>query len=100
MGQTDKWPMIRRKATRVQAAEATEVAMRKQEKAQRYATEPNRFLIGSIRATMSSQHGLRELEFKDGVWSCSCEYYETHSTCSHIMAIELILSRAGLRVDG
>jgi hypothetical protein len=29
--------------------------------------------------------------FEDATWQCNCEFFVTHSTCSHTMALERIL---------
>ncbi len=70
----------------------------KRRKAERYATERDRFRVESLSATMRSEHGDRIVAFDKGRWSCTCEFFAQHDTCSHVMALDIILSEfAGLR---
>lgn len=64
---------------------------RKQEKAQVYATQPERFELLEIHLKMHSSHGLRQISYQNGTWNCTCEFFKQHSTCSHTMAAERIL---------
>lgn len=63
----------------------------KRRKAERYATEPDRFCIDSLSATMHSEHGDRAIVFEKGKWSCTCDFFAEQQTCSHVMALEIIL---------
>lgn len=77
--------------------EAIEV---KRRKAERYATEADRFRLESLSAAMESEHGDRLITFSHGKWSCSCEFFLSHETCSHVMALDILLSRrAGIRLS-
>jgi hypothetical protein len=69
----------------------TEAVFKKRKKAQRYANEPERFELSCIRATMTSEHGTRKVEFSEGKWQCTCEFYAENGTCSHTMALEILL---------
>lgn len=70
----------------------------KRRKAERYSTESNRFCIDSLSVTMRSEHGNRAVAFDKGKWSCTCDFFAEHRTCSHVMALEIVLSEfAGLR---
>jgi hypothetical protein len=80
--------------------EPSEEAFRKFQKAKQYASEPGRFEIGHIRATMISEHGVRLVEFVQGKWSCNCEFFPDHGTCSHVMALGLVLrEQSGLQLE-
>lgn len=68
----------------------------KREKAQKYASEPERFRILGISLSMKSNHDTRTLTFLDGDWKCTCDFYQETGTCSHIMAIKEILESARL----
>jgi hypothetical protein len=71
----------------------------KRHKAARYMDEQGRFQILSVLATMESEHDNRILQFSDGSWKCSCDFFLEHCTCSHTMALEAILcDKAGLRL--
>ena len=77
---------------------ATEALARKRRKAERYATERDRFCVDSLSATVRSEHGNRIVGFDKGEWSCTCDFFAEYRTCSHIMALEIILSEfTGLR---
>jgi hypothetical protein len=69
----------------------------KRQKAQRYAAEPERFTVQSLHLRMQSEHGVREIAFHEGRWSCTCPFYVDHQTCSHIMAAQQILMNQHLR---
>jgi SWIM zinc finger len=70
-----------------------EASLRKRRKALRYAEEPSRYELSAVRATMNSEHGVRMVEFNQGSWSCSCEFFDGHQFCSHVLALEAILSQ-------
>jgi hypothetical protein len=70
----------------------------KKRKAERYANERGRFCVDSMSVTMRSEHGNRVLTFQNGQWSCTCEFFAQHETCSHVMALDIIFGEsAGLR---
>lgn len=60
-------------------------------KARRYAQEPERVEINGLRARFQGGNNEHQLALRDGVWACSCDFFQTHSTCSHVMALEEIL---------
>jgi len=64
---------------------------KKREKAQKYATEPERFQLLEIKLRMKSTHDIRQVELISGKWSCTCEFFRERNTCSHIMAVQEIL---------
>ncbi|MGH3974643.1 MAG: hypothetical protein ACRDS9_15135 [Pseudonocardiaceae bacterium] len=71
----------------------------KHHKAQRYTNEPDRFRVDAFRVTMKSEHGDRVIGFETGVWSCTCDFFAGYRTCSHVMALDLILGeQAGLQL--
>lgn len=73
----------------------------KRRKAERYATEPDRFRVSSLSVAMRSEHGDRVVGYDNGKWSCTCDFFDQHETCSHVMALEIILSRClGLALSG
>jgi hypothetical protein len=69
----------------------SEALYKKRKKAERYANEPERFELTCIRATMTSEHGTRIIEFSAGEWRCTCEFHAENGTCSHVMALEMLL---------
>ncbi len=71
----------------------------KQRKAARYSREQDRFEVFSVRATMQAEHGARVVEFDGGSWSCTCDFFRHHATCSHVMALEsILLDQAKMRL--
>jgi hypothetical protein len=61
------------------------------EKARRYATELDRVKITGLQADFEGQHRTHKVEFKEGEWHCSCDFFARYGTCSHSMAMERIL---------
>lgn len=61
------------------------------EKAKRYAEERHRINFKDFSARFKGDHDDYTLRFQDGSWSCTCHFFPTHSTCSHVMAIQRIL---------
>lgn len=64
------------------------------EKAHRYAQEPERVQVDTLTATFRGGHDNYALRLVEGRWECSCHTFSTHSvgTCSHVMAMQQILS--------
>lgn len=63
----------------------------KMDKARIYVTQRERFTLNELRLTMTSEHGLRQITFREGVWACTCDFYQQRGTCSHIMAAQELL---------
>lgn len=73
--------------------------LKKRAKALRYATEPERYQLSAICVQMTSEHGTRHISYRDGKWSCTCEFFEVHNLCSHTLALEMIIKdQAHLRL--
>ena len=62
------------------------------EKARRYAAEPERFRIEGFTVTVRGDNTDHCVEFADGEWSCTCDFFAEWSICSHTMAIERVLA--------
>ena len=76
-----------------------EAVLRKKAKALRYTAQQDRYQVSAISARMTSEHGTRDVSFRDGKWSCTCDFFETHRLCSHTLALEMILrDQAHLRL--
>ncbi|TDD32001.1 hypothetical protein E1287_24330 [Actinomadura sp. KC06] len=70
----------------------------KRRKARKYTREPERVMLLEIKMTMRSEHAEREISFSDDVWSCTCDFYTTRRTCSHVMAVqEMLFENLGIR---
>jgi len=72
------------------------------EKARAYAEQRDRVLINSISVSFRGNHNEYPVSCDNGVWKCGCSFFESHSMCSHTMALERILEgmlprEAGLR---
>ena len=62
------------------------IFQRKIRKAKRYILEPERFKTLDNKTIISSEHGIRTVEYKDNRYKCDCEYYKEKGTCSHIIS--------------
>lgn len=61
--------------------------LKKIEKARQYATEPKRFTFkNDTHILFQSEHGIRTLVYKDGIWNCECDFFRSHKLCSHTIA--------------
>lgn len=65
--------------------------MRKREKAKRYAEQRDRIRIESLTVTFDGDNNPHTVHFKEGVWHCDCDFFQTRGICSHTMALEMIL---------
>lgn len=65
-----------------------EALAKKRQKAARYATEPERFVIRALKIEMRSEHATRTLLHVGGQWKCDCDFFKEWQTCSHTMAAE------------
>jgi hypothetical protein len=62
------------------------------EKAHRYAQEPERVSISALTAHFHGGHDDYDVSLAGEDWTCSCHSFESLGTCSHIMAMQEILS--------
>ncbi len=64
------------------------------EKAHRYAREPERIRFSALEATFRGGHDEYTVSLVEGQWRCSCNTFSSHAvgTCSHVMAMQQILS--------
>ncbi len=82
------------------------------EKAKRYAQETDRVTFKELSVKFRGGNGDYDVNFKDGKWHCTCEFYSKWGLCCHTMAMEKILENmlppearkaqldaAGLKVD-
>jgi hypothetical protein len=63
------------------------------EKAHRYAQELDRININVLDATISGDNDQYHVRLTPDGWECSCHTFQSHilETCSHVMAMQLIL---------
>ena len=64
---------------------------KKTEKAKNYAQQPERFELQEMKLKMNSLHDVRDILYKDGKWSCTCDFFKKANTCSHTMAVKEII---------
>ena len=64
----------------------------KVEKSKRYAEEPDRIRFSDFTLRFQGDHRQHLLTFHEGSWHCTCSFFPRHNTCSHVMAVERILS--------
>ena len=62
------------------------------EKARKYASEKNRITVESIKVGFAGDHRSHIVELDTEGWACSCHYFSDYGTCSHVMAMERVLS--------
>jgi len=62
------------------------------EKAKRYAQEPQRLSLDSLRATFQGDRDTYTLSFEERAWSCSCPFFSQWGQCSHTMACQRLLA--------
>ena len=62
-----------------------------QGKAEEYATQPEHFTLFSLEVELKSTHGNRLILYDEGTWNCTCDFFHEWGTCSHTMAIVLLL---------
>ena len=75
------------------------------EKARAYADQKDRVLINSISVSFRGNHDEYPVSYDKGAWSCQCAFFQSHTTCSHTMALERMLEgmlpkEAGLQAKG
>ena len=61
------------------------------EKANRYARETDRISIDGLALTFRGDNDTHRVTLDADRWSCNCHYFESWSTCAHVMAIQKIL---------
>lgn len=61
------------------------------EKAKRYAQERDRIRFEHFHATFDGENNPHTVEFKDGEWTCDCDFFLSRGVCSHTMALERVL---------
>lgn len=64
-------------------------------KASVYASEPERMTFTDFTVHFNGKHQTYRVGFKDGAWTCECDFFGQRGVCSHVMAVEKVLARAG-----
>jgi nucleoside-triphosphatase THEP1 len=65
--------------------------LKKIEKAKKYISEPDRFIVHDSWVELKSEHGIRKIVFNGGICQCNCDFFTTHNVCSHVIATEEII---------
>jgi hypothetical protein len=63
----------------------------KVEKANRYARELDRITIERISLTFRGDNDIHHVSLDTGQWHCTCHYFESWSSCVHLLALQKIL---------
>lgn len=64
---------------------------RKIEKAKDYSVQEGRVVLMQFQATFRGDNSDHEISYEGGRWSCNCHYFAKYGTCSHTMAMEMML---------
>ena len=65
--------------------------MRKVEKAKSYALQRERVSFSNCTVRFQGNNGDYTITYEAGRWHCDCDYYIGRDTCTHIMALEMML---------
>jgi hypothetical protein len=63
----------------------------KLEKAKRYAEDRHRFRFNQFDLTFHGDNNEHKVTYRDGIFTCDCEFFLTHKRCGHSMALEILL---------
>jgi hypothetical protein len=63
------------------------------EKAKRYAQETQRISFTELSVKFRGDNDTYTTGFKNGKWSCTCNFFSNWGICSHTMALEKILGK-------
>jgi len=63
------------------------------EKAHRYAQETDRVTFNTFEVTIRGDNNDYQVKLSPDGWDCTCPTYQSHvlETCSHVMAMQLML---------
>jgi hypothetical protein len=61
------------------------------EKARRYAREPERVTFHEMRLSFRGENDSHEVNYHEGNWRCTCDFFGGWGRCCHTMAMEKIL---------
>lgn len=63
----------------------------KVEKAHRYAQERDRIRVRNFSVDFQGTNATHITSLVDGKWNCTCPFFASWETCSHVMALQKIL---------
>ena len=61
------------------------------EKAKRYAQEKERISFKEFKVHFHGDNDDHDIEYKNGQWRCTCDFFSGWGLCSHTMALQKIL---------
>lgn len=62
------------------------------EKAKRYAQERHRFHVEHLTVRIDGENNSHTIRLDGDKWACDCDFFLSHGTCAHRMAIEHLLA--------
>ena len=63
------------------------------DKEKRYVEERERIKFRQFTVTFEGDNNVHTVEYNDGQWQCTCDFFQTRGRCSHTMALETILEK-------
>ena len=63
------------------------------EKAKRYAQEPERITFSGFTAVFRGDNNEHKIGYSNEKWHCTCYFFSQWGTCSHVMALQQVLSK-------
>ncbi len=63
------------------------------EKAKRYAEERERITFSNFTVSFQGNNDTHTLDYKEGQWNCSCDFFSQWGLCCHSMAMEKVLDK-------
>lgn len=54
-------------------------------KGKNYAEQPERYEVCNLELKMKSLNGERDITYKNGNWSCTCDFFPKANICPHII---------------
>ena len=61
------------------------------QKAKHYAEEKERIQIRTMEVAFDGKNNPHIVKFENNTWLCDCVFFQSRGTCSHTMALEIIL---------
>lgn len=68
-------------------------------KAREYSQEPERMTFVNFSVLFNGKHQTYIVSFDHGKWSCECDFFVQRGVCSHTMAVEKVVGRAGVVLE-
>ena len=84
-------PLSNQLEDKLNAWQIDELIEGKQVKAERYASDPERFMLFCLELEIRADHGNQLVMYNEGDWSCTCAFFDEWRTCSHVRATSLLL---------